>query len=175
MTRLRATIARLEALPRPAGLGAPLLVMIDQEGGLVKRLSGAPTRSPAAIGRTGSATVARTEGAATARNLRSVGVNVNLAPVLDTARRGSFSESLGRSYSRDPARVAALGTGVRTAATEGLGVGVGLAEAAQPATSTARRAMAANGGRVGIGPHGSGGAAPAGTTHRGWPYRTRQL
>src|SRR5947207_1110175 len=57
--RLRGTIARLQALPRPAGLRAPLLVMIDQEGGFVKRLSGAPSRSPAAIGRTGSAALAR--------------------------------------------------------------------------------------------------------------------
>ena len=108
--RLRATIARLQALPRPAGLRAPLLVMIDQEGGFVKRLSGAPSRSPAAIGRTGSVAIARGEGAATARNLRGVGINVNLAPVLDVARPGSFQERLERSYSRDPAKVAALGT-----------------------------------------------------------------
>src|SRR5436305_1093954 len=106
--RLRATIARLQALPRPAGLRAPLLVMIDQEGGFVKRLSGAPSRSPAAIGRSGSAALARREGAATARNLRAVGVNVDLAPVLDVARPGSFQERLERSYSRDPAKVAAL-------------------------------------------------------------------
>jgi beta-N-acetylhexosaminidase len=108
--RLRATIARLQAIPRAAGLGAPLLVMIDQEGGFVKRLSGAPSRSPAAIGRTGSVAIARGEGAATARNLRGVGINVNLAPVLDVARPGSFQERLERSYSRDPAKVAALGT-----------------------------------------------------------------
>ena len=107
--RLRTTIARLQAIPRPPGLRAPLLVMIDQEGGLVKRLSGAPSRSPAEVGRTGSTAVARAEGTATARNLRGVGVNVNLAPVLDTGRPGSFSEGLGRSYSRDPAAVAALG------------------------------------------------------------------
>jgi beta-N-acetylhexosaminidase len=109
-SRLRATVARLQAIPRPAGLRTPLLVMIDQEGGFVKRLSGAPSRSPAAVGRTGSTAVARAEGAATARNLRGVGVNVNLAPVLDTARPGSFSENLERSYSRDPAKVAAFGT-----------------------------------------------------------------
>lgn len=108
--RLRGTIARLQAIPRPAGLSAPLLVMIDQEGGYVKRLSGAPSRSPAAVGRTGSIAVARAEGTATARNLRGVGVNVNLAPVLDTGRSGSFSERLERSYSRDPAKVAGLGT-----------------------------------------------------------------
>ena len=108
--RLRATIARLQAIPRPAGLGAPLLVMIDQEGGYVKRLSGAPSRSPAAVGRTGSTAVARAEGTATARNLRGVGVNLNLAPVLDTGRPGSFSERLERSYSRDAGKVAGLGT-----------------------------------------------------------------
>ena len=113
--RLRATLARLQAIPRPAGLRAPLLVMIDQEGGFVKRLAGAPSRSPAAIGRIGSTAVARSEGAATARNLRDVGINVNLAPVLDTARPGSFSEQLERSYSRDPAKVARLGTAFASA------------------------------------------------------------
>ena len=33
----RALIARLQAIPRPAGLDRPLLVMIDQEGGPVRR------------------------------------------------------------------------------------------------------------------------------------------
>ena len=41
----RALIRKLQAIPRPKGLRAPLLVMIDQEGGLVKRLSGAPNDS----------------------------------------------------------------------------------------------------------------------------------
>jgi beta-N-acetylhexosaminidase len=108
--QLRAQVARLQAIPRPAGLRAPLLIMIDQEGGLVKRLAGAPRRSPAQLGRIGSAGVARSEGAATAANLRGAGVNVDLAPVLDVARPGSFQERLGRSYGRDPALVARLGT-----------------------------------------------------------------
>ena len=108
--RLRAEVARLQALPRPGGLRTPLLVMIDQEGGLVKRLSGAPRRSPAQIGRTGSASVARAEGTATAANLRGVGVNVDLAPVLDVGRRGSFQDRLGRSYGGDPALVSRMGT-----------------------------------------------------------------
>jgi beta-N-acetylhexosaminidase len=107
---LRATMRSLQAIPRPAGLRAPLLVMIDQEGGQVKRLGGAPSRSPAALGRIGSAEVARREGRATAANLRDAGVNVNLAPVLDVGRPGSFQSRTERSYSRDPRRVATLGS-----------------------------------------------------------------
>jgi beta-N-acetylhexosaminidase len=105
---LAATVASLQAIRRPPGLRAPLLVMIDQEGGLVKRLSGAPFRSPAALGRIGSTDLARTEGRATARNLRSVGVNVNLAPVVDVGRAGSYQQRTGRSYSSNPERVSAL-------------------------------------------------------------------
>lgn len=107
---LRAEMRRLQAIRRPAGLGAPLLVMIDQEGGLVKRLDGAPTRSPAAIGRTGSVVIARSEGRATALNLRDAGVNVNLAPVLDVGRPGTFQQRTERSYSSRADRVAALGS-----------------------------------------------------------------
>jgi beta-N-acetylhexosaminidase len=105
---LRATLRRLQAIRRPSALRAPLLVMIDQEGGLVKRLSGPPTRSPAALGRIGSAALARREGAATAGNLRSVGVNVDLAPVVDVGRPGSYQQRTERSYSSDPARVSRL-------------------------------------------------------------------
>ena len=107
---LAATMRSLQAIRRPPGLRDPLLVMIDQEGGLVKRLSGAPLRSPAQLGRIGSVALARSEGAATARNLRGVGVNVNLAPVLDVGRPGSFQQRSQRSYSSDPARVARLGS-----------------------------------------------------------------
>lgn len=109
-TALAATVRSLQAIRRPPGLRDPLLVMIDQEGGQVKRLSGAPLRSPAQLGRIGSVALTRSEGAATARNLRSVGVNVNLAPVLDVGRPGSFQQRSQRSYSSDPAKVARLGS-----------------------------------------------------------------
>ena len=106
---LRAEIRRLQKIPRPRLLQLPLLVMVDQEGGQVKRLSGAPTRSPAEIGRTGSNAIARAEGRATARNLAGVGINVNLAPVMDVGRPGSYQQRTGRSYSSDPKVVAELG------------------------------------------------------------------
>lgn len=106
---LRAAMRGLQSIPRPAGLRAPLLVMIDQEGGQVKRLSGAPSRSPAALGRLNSVATARAEGRATAANLRDVGVNVNLAPNFDVGRPGSFQTRTERAYSGDPRRVATIG------------------------------------------------------------------
>ena len=47
----RRLIARLQAIRRPPALRDPLLMMVDQEGGLVKRVDGAPTASAAADGR----------------------------------------------------------------------------------------------------------------------------
>jgi len=93
---------------RPKG-APPLLVTIDQEGGQVKRLSGAPALSAAGMGARNSATYARHQGAATARNLRGVGVNVNLAPVLDVARPGAIMERQQRSFSRSAKRVTRIG------------------------------------------------------------------
>jgi beta-N-acetylhexosaminidase len=87
----------------------PLLVLIDQEGGLVKRLPGAPTRSPAQLGQLGDPALARAEGVATARGLRGVGVNVDLAPVLDVGLPASSVAQLGRTYGSTPPPVVALG------------------------------------------------------------------
>src|SRR3954447_2823736 len=102
----RRAIARLQAIPRPAGLRDPLLVMIDQEGGLVKRIDGAPTSSAEQIGTRGAAFAAE-QGARTAANLRDVGVNVDLAPVLDVARPGSDTEETERGFGSSAESVAA--------------------------------------------------------------------
>jgi beta-N-acetylhexosaminidase len=102
----RRAIAELQAIPRPAGLRDPLLAMIDQEGGLVKRIDGAPTASAAQMGARGAA-YARTQGERTATNLRDVGVNVDLAPVLDVARPGSDTEETERGFGSSAAAVSA--------------------------------------------------------------------
>ncbi|HEX8064918.1 MAG TPA: glycoside hydrolase family 3 N-terminal domain-containing protein [Thermoleophilaceae bacterium] len=103
LRRLTAALQRW----RPAG-DPPLLVAIDQEGGVVKRLAGAPRRSPAELGRAGSEPLARAEGLDTARNLRGVGVNVDLAPVVDIGRPGRIMRAQGRAFSSRPATVARL-------------------------------------------------------------------
>lgn len=82
-TSTRAQIAELQAAASDGG-HPPLLIMTDQEGGEVKRLTWAPPWRAAAEMR--SAAVAQAEGAATARALRAVGVNLDLAPVADVER-----------------------------------------------------------------------------------------
>jgi beta-N-acetylhexosaminidase len=102
----RRLIDRLQGIPRPAQLRDPLLVMVDQEGGQVKRLSGAPTASAQEMGARGAAFSAR-QGRRTAANLRDVGVNVDLAPVLDVGRPGGVIAATGRSFGASAARVSA--------------------------------------------------------------------
>ncbi|MDX6634111.1 MAG: beta-N-acetylhexosaminidase [Solirubrobacterales bacterium] len=102
----RRLVARLQAIPRPAKLRDPLLVMTDQEGGLVKRLSGAPTASAREMGERGPVFSAR-QGRRTAANLRDVGVNVDLAPVLDVGRPGGVIDETERSFGTTAARVSA--------------------------------------------------------------------
>jgi beta-N-acetylhexosaminidase len=100
----RRLIRKLQGIQRPRGLRSPLLVMIDQEGGLAKRLPGPPNASAEEMGRRGKR-YSRRQGAKTARNLKSVGVNVNLAPVLDVGRPGSAISSEHRSFGSTPGRV----------------------------------------------------------------------
>jgi len=89
----------------------PLLLMTDQEGGLVRRLPGPPYLSEKAIGEAPRpAAAARAAGRAAARNLARAGLNVNLAPVLDVYRApGDFDDQFGRSYSSSPHEVSYLG------------------------------------------------------------------
>jgi len=111
-------IGRLQAIPRPPKLRDPLLVMVDQEGGQVKRLSGAPTASAAAMGARGAA-FSREQGKWTAANLREVGVNVDLAPVLDVGRPGGVIAETERSFGSTAARVAATAIPFAKALQEG--------------------------------------------------------
>jgi len=89
----------------------PLLLMTDQEGGLVRRLPGRPVQSEKQIGGAAHpAAAARAAGTGAGRNLAGVGMNVNLAPVLDVYRvAGDFDDQFGRSYSTSPPVVSALG------------------------------------------------------------------
>lgn len=106
---LREAIDELQSLPRPEGLEAPLAVMTDQEGGAVERIDGPPSASGAEMGREGTKFAAR-QGRATGRLLAKVGVNIDLAPVLDVGRSGSAIAQEGRSFGSNPGTV--IGTAV---------------------------------------------------------------
>src|SRR3954470_13162233 len=107
-SQVRSLVGDLQAAAGRVPGGRPLLVMIDQEGGQVSRLPGPPRRSPAEVGATGSDAVARSEGRATGRSLHGVGINLDLAPVVDVARPGTNMRKLGRSYGGSTARVTRL-------------------------------------------------------------------
>ena len=108
---LRSSIQRLQEAAAAAD-GPPLLVMIDQEGGDVKRLpQGPPTLSPAELGRSDDADEARNQGEETGSFLRGIGVNVDLAPVLDIAQPQTTAPSIkSRTFSANPTVVSEVGT-----------------------------------------------------------------
>jgi len=102
---VRRLVAELESIPRPPGLRDPLLIMVDQEGGLVKRLGGPPRASAQRMGVAGAA-FSRQQGRDTAASLRGVGINVDLAPVLDVARPGGTIAAEERGFGSTATQVA---------------------------------------------------------------------
>ena len=100
-TRIASRIQRLQGAAARADQ-PPLLVMVDQEGGTVKRLPGPPYSSAAEM----SAGDARAEGEATGRLLNRLGIDVDLAPVVDVGHPGSFLGS--RAFASRPGAVANL-------------------------------------------------------------------
>ncbi len=114
--KLRAA-ARAGRSPRP-------LVVVDQEGGSVKRLAWAPPdRPPPALGAAGDAAT-RAEGRRTGRVLRSVGVDVDLAPLADVPDSpAAIVAREGRAYGYDARtvgdRAAAFTRGLRDAGIRG--------------------------------------------------------
>lgn len=89
----------------------PLFFAIDQEGGIVHRIEGEFYKPPSAqaIGATNSEKLAREVGLSVGSALRSLGININFAPVLDVPTDVSSSPMTGRSYSHDPKTVERLG------------------------------------------------------------------
>jgi len=95
-----------------AGSPTPLFIAIDQEGGRVARLGPPFTQwpSPSAVGAFGSVTLTYALGDAMAKELLAVGINTNLAPVLDVLTNPENPVMAGRSFGADPHAVAQLGT-----------------------------------------------------------------
>lgn len=82
----------------------PLFIALDEEGGAVSRFTDFLPPPPAAkiLGEAGDSAAAKREAAGTARSLRALGINWNLAPVADLGLAN------GRSYGDDPAIVTAF-------------------------------------------------------------------
>ena len=111
----RRQVATLVGDLRAAARGREIIVSVDQEGGIVTRLSpnhGFPAvASEAEIGR-GTVAAARTWAKGIASTLAEAGLNLNFAPVvdLDVNPRSPAIGALDRSFSADPDVVVEMAT-----------------------------------------------------------------
>lgn len=89
----------------------PLLVAVDQEGGAVRRLRSGFSEVPSmrALGAARDPALAYRVGRVLGRELRAVGIDLDLAPVLDVDTNPHNPVIGSRSLSADPAWVSALG------------------------------------------------------------------
>src|SRR5437660_1194061 len=101
----------LQRIAKEAGHRYPLLIAIDQENGLVQRLGEAATIFPGnmALGAIGSEEVAYQVAQATGHELKALGINMNLAPVLDVNNNPANPVIGVRSFGEDPHLVGRLG------------------------------------------------------------------
>lgn len=92
----------------------PMFISVDQEGGVVQRfseLSGSvPTEIPSmlSVGRTGETQLAYDIGKVIAEELRTVGINLDFAPVMDILPQNGESFIGTRSFGSDAAMVSAM-------------------------------------------------------------------
>lgn len=100
----------LQRIAREAGHPYPLLIAIDQENGLVRRLGPDSTSFPGnmALGAIGSEETAFAVARATGEELRALGINMNLAPVADVNNNPANPLIGVRSFGEDPEQVARL-------------------------------------------------------------------
>jgi len=103
--QVRTLTASLRAAAREGG--RRLLIMTDQEGGLVRRFRWAPPAAAAEkLGMRTEGAIRRT-GRSTATALERLGVDVDLAPVADVPGvPGSFIAATDRGFSTNPTRAA---------------------------------------------------------------------
>ena len=115
--QIASVVGQLRQAQQQSPVSSPLLLMTDQEGGLVRRLPGAPVMSEKQIGQSANPAAAASQaGTGAGQNLASVGMNVNLAPVLDVFRKsGNFIDQFQRSYSSKAPTVTSCGQAFITA------------------------------------------------------------
>ncbi|MFZ5814550.1 MAG: glycoside hydrolase family 3 protein [Bacillota bacterium] len=120
--QVRASLRHLRSLSP----GLPPLIAVDQEGGVVSRiggtssqLTGTPWPGAMTLGAAGSTDLARQVARGVGLELRALGIDMNLAPVMDVNNNPANPVIGVRSFGETPDLVAALGeatiTGLREA------------------------------------------------------------
>ncbi|GGP16799.1 beta-N-acetylhexosaminidase [Oceanobacillus neutriphilus] len=101
----------LQKEAKKAGYEKPLLICLDQENGVVSRIHKGLTSFPGsmALGATDNPQYAYKIGLATGKELKALGINWNLAPVLDVNNNPDNPVIGVRSFGEDAEKVAELG------------------------------------------------------------------
>jgi beta-N-acetylhexosaminidase len=107
--------ATLQQAARDAGHILPLLIATDQENGIVQRLGTAATLFPGnmalgAINAQDAQKITFEVAQATGQEMAALGINMNLAPVVDVNNNAANSVIGVRSFGEDPHLVARLGS-----------------------------------------------------------------
>lgn len=120
--QVRQLVTDLQAASR-----IPLIISVDQEGGLVSRLNSSerlgasPFPSARVVGRAGDANLAYELARVTARELRSLGISMNFAPVADVNTNPRNPVVGSRSFGTTPSLVSSMVVaGVRGLQDEGV-------------------------------------------------------
>ncbi|SHG47087.1 beta-N-acetylhexosaminidase [Ornithinibacillus halophilus] len=101
----------LQSEAKKAGYEYPLMICVDQENGVVRRLGEGATIFPGAmtLGATDNPENAYKIGVATGKELLALGINWNLAPVLDVNNNPDNPVIGVRSFGESPEKVAEFG------------------------------------------------------------------
>ncbi|MBI1352592.1 MAG: glycoside hydrolase family 3 protein [Actinomycetales bacterium] len=101
--------AALQSAATSSGAKVPLSLSVDQEGGTVWRLNAPASLSPGnmAVGATGDPANAYAAGRIMAQEMRTLGINWNLAPVSDVNTQPYNQADGARSFGDDPSVVPA--------------------------------------------------------------------
>ncbi len=102
----------LQEEARKAGHAQPLLICLDQENGVVRRLKDPTTifPGPMSLGAIDDLELSEQVGLATGRELKELGINWNLAPVVDVNNNPKNPVINVRSFGENPQNVASLST-----------------------------------------------------------------
>jgi beta-N-acetylhexosaminidase len=109
-SQLQRLTHQLQSAAKAANHLRPLLIAVDQENGVVRRLGRSGTYFPGsmALGAIDSSSAAYQVATATADELKALGINWNLAPVMDV-NNNALNPVIGvRSFGQDPYKVATL-------------------------------------------------------------------
>ena len=111
-TKVAKAVAGIQAAALDSGLGIPLLVATDQEGGWIRHIKGATTITPGnmAIGASGRPYDAYRSANLIGRELAALGVNMDFAPSVDLATKPKSYIIGPRAFSDDPLAAALLGS-----------------------------------------------------------------